>query len=401
MIAYHFPPLAGSSGIQRTLRFAKYLPEFDWQPLVLTTTTNAYVQKSNDQLKDIPQNCVVARAPAFDAARSLSIRGRYLAATSRPDRWLSWWPGAVLYGMQLISRYKPDVIWSTYPIATAHLIAHTLHRLSGISWIADFRDPMAQEGDPSDPRLWQSFKRVEHKVFSSAVKCTFTTSGAVRFYAQQYPDYHGQLVCIENGYDEEAFTGLEFSSLPLNIGKLTILHSGIVYPMERNPSHLFQAIAKLRDLREIDASRFKIRFRAPVHESLIQDLVEKYQLQSLVEILPPLPYRDALTEMSRADGLLIMQAAICNYQIPAKLYEYFRCNRPIIALAEPEGDTAQTLMKAGVRSIAKLNQPSDIVDLLRRFMRSDVEGMMPAPSAVEMASRRERTREFAQLLDSI
>jgi hypothetical protein len=129
--------------------------------------------------------------------------------------------------------------------------------------------------------------------------------------------------------------------------------------------------------------------------------VEKYQLQSLVEILPPLPYREALAEMSRADALLIMQAAICNYQIPAKLYEYFRCNRPIIALAEPEGDTAQTLIKAGIRSIARLNQPSDIVDLLERFMCADVEGMTPVPGAVETTSRRERTREFAQLLDSI
>lgn len=189
MIAYHFPPLAGSSGIQRTLRFAKYLPDFGWQPLVLTTTTNAYARTSDDQLKDVPQNCIVVRAPALDAAKSLSIRGRYLAITARPDRWISWWPSAVLYGIQMIFRYKPDVIWSTYPIATAHLIGHTLHRFFGIPWIADFRDPMTQDGDPSDPRLWESFKRVENMVFSRATKCTFTTPGAACFYDHQYPDY--------------------------------------------------------------------------------------------------------------------------------------------------------------------------------------------------------------------
>lgn len=401
MIAYHFPPLAGSSGIQRTLRFAKYLPEFGWQPLVLTTTTNAYAQTSDDQLKDVPKNCVIARAPAFDAASSLSIRGRYLAATARPDRWLSWWPGAVLYGMRMILRYRPDVIWSTYPIATAHLIGHTLHRFSGIPWVADFRDPMAQEGDPSDPRLWRSFKRVEEKVFSRAARCTFTTPGAVRFYEQQYPGRGGKMICIENGYDEEMFVALDADRRPLNAGKRTLLHSGIVYPSERDPTHLFQAIARLRDAGEINASGFQVRFRAPVHEQFLRALAEKHQLQALVEILPSLPYQEALTEMLRADALLIMQAANCNNQIPAKLYEYFRCNRPILALTEPEGDTAQTLVKAGIRSIARLDRPSDISDLLGRFARSDIEGMLPAHSAVEASSRRGRTREFAQLLDGI
>jgi hypothetical protein len=260
---------------------------------------------------------------------------------------------------------------------------------------------MAQEGDPSDPKLWRSFKRVEDKVFSQAAKCMFTTPGAVRFYQEQYPSCRDKVTCIENGYDEEVFTGLATDLSPLNAGKLTILHSGIVYPSERDPTHLFQAIAMMRDAGRVNASDFQVRFRAPVHDSLLRKLIDTYQLQSYIEILPPLPYREALLEMLRADALLIMQAANCSNQIPAKLYEYLRCNRPILALTEPGGDTAQALMKSGIRSIARLDQPSDIADLLGRFVRNDVHGLTPTPAAVVGSSRRARTREFAQMLDSI
>ena len=90
MIAYHFPPLAGSGGIQRTLRFAQYLPEFGWQPLVLTAYPCAYEQTSIAQLSEIPQEIVVKYAFALNTAKHLAIAGRYPAFLVRPDRWLTW-----------------------------------------------------------------------------------------------------------------------------------------------------------------------------------------------------------------------------------------------------------------------------------------------------------------------
>ena len=83
MVAYHFPPLAGSSGIQRTLRFVQHLPAFGWQPLVLTTQTGAYERISNDLLADVPHDVTVRRAFALDTTRHLSIKGRYLGWTVR------------------------------------------------------------------------------------------------------------------------------------------------------------------------------------------------------------------------------------------------------------------------------------------------------------------------------
>ena len=114
MVAYHFPPLAGSSGVQRTLRFVQHLPSFGWEPLVLTTHPRAYEQTGDDLLADIPEGTVVSRAFALDASRHLAIGGRYLGFTARPDRWISWKFAAIQQGLRLIRKFRPQAIWSTY-----------------------------------------------------------------------------------------------------------------------------------------------------------------------------------------------------------------------------------------------------------------------------------------------
>ena len=205
MIAYHFPPLAGSSGIQRTLRFAQHLPSLGWQPLVLSVSPLAYEKTSDDLLADVPAGTVVRRAFALDTARQLQVAGRYMGWMARPDRWISWRFDGVRQGLKLVQEFAPEAIWSTYPIPTAHVIASILHRKTGIPWIADFRDPMAQDGYPADPRTRQSYLAIEADVASQARYCVFTTPGAARDYQQRYPAARERMVVIENGYDEESF----------------------------------------------------------------------------------------------------------------------------------------------------------------------------------------------------
>src|SRR5215510_13823207 len=94
MIAFHYPPLRGSSGIQRTLKFSRYLPDYGWQPIILTAKPQAYPQVGEDQLHEIPESVPVIRAFALDTARHLSFRGYYLRRMALPDRWVSWWLGA-------------------------------------------------------------------------------------------------------------------------------------------------------------------------------------------------------------------------------------------------------------------------------------------------------------------
>ena len=405
MIAFHFPPLAGSSGIQRTLRFVQHLPAHGWNPIVLSAHPRAYDRTSNDLLSSVPPHTVVERAFALDASRQLSLRGRYPGFLARPDRWRSWVLGAIPAGLRLIRRYQPDIIWSTYPIATAHLIGHHLRRLTGIPMVADFRDPMVQDGYPADPQTYRSFERVEQRVVRDAARLVFVAPSAQAVYRTRYPHVAAErFVLIENGYDEESFIEAErgLDATPLNPGCFTLLHSGIVYPSERDPSAMFEALGRMKRDGRVDSRSLRLRFRAPIHDELLQRLASSSNTSDLIEVLPPIPYASALQEMLRADGLLVMQGANCNEQVPAKLYEYFRAGRPILGLADPVGDTAKVMIAAGVGNVAALERAGEAEAAMTRYLVEARSGMASAvPRRVlENMSRRARARALAAVFEA-
>lgn len=403
MVAYHFPPLAGSSGIQRALRLVQHLPAHGWTPIVLTADERAYERTGTDMLADIPAGTHVERAFALDAARHLSVAGRYLAMTARPDRWMSWKYDAVRRGLALVKVYRPAVLWSTYPIATAHVIGAELHRRTGLPWVADFRDPMAQPGYPSDPVTHRMFRDIEAHALSHAGLCTFTTPGAAREYSHRYPEAAHRIRIVENGYDESSFAAAEASleQSPLNPGCVTLLHSGVVYPSERDPSQLLEALSMLAARGEIVPGRLKLRFRASAHDEMIRQLADRHAVGGFVELLPPVGYRDALGEMLRADALLVMQASNCNDQVPAKVYEYLRSRRPILTLADPAGDTAAVLQKAGLQALSPLDDAQRIAALLSAFLHGRQPGTLPTPDAVSAASRAGRTAALVEQIEAL
>jgi hypothetical protein len=402
MVAFHFPPQAGSSGIQRTLRFVQHLPALGWQPLVLSASPHAYDKTDADLLADVPADTVVRRAFALDTARHLQLRRRYLGWMARPDRWISWKFDAIRQGLEMIEAYKPDVIWSTYPIATAHVIASALHQKSGLPWVADFRDPMAQDGYPTDPRTWQSFQRIEADAAARARFCVFTTPGAARLYQQRYPGMAERMVVLENGYDEESFLSAPNASVaPLASGRpLVMLHSGIVYPSERDPTQLFEALGRLKQAGTLMPQELRIRFRASVHDDLLKSLAQTHQVQDFIEVCPAIAYRDALAEMLEVDALLVMQASNCNAQIPAKVYEYLRAGKPVLGLTDPDGDTAGALRSAGLNDVVRLDSADDIALALPAVVQRIREGKSAQahPMAVQQASRLCRSASLAQLL---
>ena len=409
MIAFHFPPLAGSSGVQRTLRFIQHLPGLGWQPLVISAHPRAYERTSDDLLSDVPPETVVRRVFALDTARHLQIAGRYPGWMARPDRWISWKFAAVREGLKLIEEFKPDVIWSTYPIATAHVIASTLHRKCGIPWIADFRDPMAQDGYPVDPLTRQSYLDIEEDAAVRARYCVFTTPGAARTYQERYPATANRMVVLENGYDEESFSAVTqagrlppFNSRLSDTGlrPLVMLHSGIVYPSERDPTQLFMALGRCKSEGSLTPDGLLIRFRASVHDDLLQSLAIAHGAQDFIELCPAIPYREALAEMMAVDALLVMQASNCNAQIPAKIYEYLRAGKPILGLTDPAGDTAGVLRQAGLYDIARLDSADEIALLLPEFVLNWRNGVavLPKAIAVQRASRLGRSEALAALL---
>lgn len=405
MVAYHFPPLRGSSGIQRTLRFVQHLPRCGWEPLVLTASPRAYEDTSDDQMRQVPEGTVVERAFALNTARHLSLFGRYPGALALPDRWATWRFDAVAKGMAMIKRYRPDAIWSTYPIATAHVIGSTLARRSGLPWIADFRDPMAQDGYPSDPRAWKAYRAIEEDALRRAAASVFTTPGCAQLYRDRYPDIDAtRSVVIENGYDEETFARAEADRAPdpsKRDGRFVLLHSGVVYPDERDPRPLFAALGRLKRDGTLKATEFCLRLRASAYDPMLADLATQHDVADLVSLEPAIPYHAALQEMLNVDGLLILQASNCNQQIPAKLYEYVRAKRPVMALTDPIGDTAVTLRHAGLTSIARLDDVDSIAQAIPAFIARVRAGdeAIAKPEAIAASSREGRARTFAELLD--
>ncbi len=407
MIAYHYPPEGSSSGVQRTLKFSQYLGEHGWTPLVLTAHPRAYPVSRADQLADIPEGAVVRRAFALDSARHLSVAGRYLGFSALPDRWVSWWPSAVWAAIRLVRKYRPKAIWSTYPIATAHLIGWSVQRLTGLPWVADFRDSMTEDEYPRDPRQRRIYRRLERRTVERCAKAIFTTPGAVRMYRERYPDLPAsRFALVPNGFDEENF--IEAESLPsLSLAArgrpVVLLHSGALYPSERDPSSFYRAIAALLRERRLDPSMLRIVLRATGHDAHHRRLIQEVGIQEIVTLEPPLPYREALREMMDADGLLVFQASNCNHQVPAKIYEYMRARRPVLALTDPSGDTAATLRSAGLGFIVPLDDEEAIKSALPEFVRAIREGRIEIASEAEVArhSRRARSGQLAAIFDEI
>jgi len=404
LIAFHFPPQAASSGIQRTLSFSKHLGKHGWEPLVVSAHPRAYSTHNPSQLGSVPPELVVRRTFALDAKRHMGIKGRYPELLALPDRWISWWLGAVPAGLALVRAYRPQVIWSTFPIATAHLIGLTLHRLTGLPWVADFRDPMLQSSYPVSRLQRKIYQWIEYQAITRCQMAVFTTHSAMNAYRTRFPHLPAEkFTVIENGYDEDGFDLPAAAPAAAGARRITLLHSGVLYQTGRDPSAFFEAIARLKQAGQADADGLRVVLRAPGEIPAVAALAQKYGVQDIVEVLPPVPYREALQEMLAADGLMVFQGSQFNTQIPAKVYEYFRTRKPIIGLVDPQGETAHVLRAAGFDSLAAMDRRDAIVPVLERFIDAVRQGQAHVASEelVAASSRTHRAGQLAQVLAQV
>jgi glycosyltransferase involved in cell wall biosynthesis len=349
---------------------------------------------------------LVHRAFACDTIRHLYIRSALLQWLVVPDQWASWWLGAVPVGLRLLRRYRPAIIWSTYPIATAHLIGLTLHRLTGVPWIADFRDSMTEDDYPLEPTRRRVCRWLERLTVNHCTRAVFTTPGAIQMYTKRYPDISpARLTRIANGYDEENFLAAEraIGNRTSPNGRLVLVHSGALYPLERDPRPFFAALAALRRDGKLATPELQIILRASGYEDIYRRQIQEHGLADMVLLKASLSYREALAEMLRADGVLLFQASNCNHQIPAKVYEYLRARRPIFALTDLQGDTAGVLKAAGIDTVVPWDSSEQIAQGFLEFLAQVRAGKAPLASEEEIAqhSRRTRTQELVQLLEAI
>lgn len=413
LIAFHFPPFKGSSGLERTLAFCRHLPRFGWQPIVLAAHERAYPAVSDERSGDVPAGTIVERPFAIDTSRHLAIRGAYPGWAAIPDRWIGWVLGAIPRGLMMIRRHRPRVIWSTYPIATAHVIGWALHRLSGVHWIADFRDPMVEYNHrlnywaPQDSRLRKSRLWIERLCARHAARVVFCTNGAREIFTERYPDFPAErAIVIPNGFDEEAFRTArpesDTHSAPDGSRTLKMLHSGVLYPgPDRDPSQFLKAIAGFLAARPDWRGKLQIVFRASGFDPTYAPMIRSLGLEDTVTLAPPVPYRQALAEMLTSDVLLAFQGYTSNPAIPAKVYEYLRARRPILALLDANGDTAHLLRREGVGTVLPIENAEEILAGLGSFLESVMNGtatVLPLEGAARF-ERGNRAADLASVLD--
>jgi glycosyltransferase involved in cell wall biosynthesis len=396
VIAFHFPPVQGSSGYLRTLKYVRHLPRFGWEPVVLTVNTRAYASTDPALLKQVPEGVKVHRSFALDASRHLAFKGRYPAFLAVPDRFATWIPFGIRDGVRLVREHGIDAVFSTYPIPSAHAVGRGVARRTGRPWLADFRDPMWDEfvGTSSSAEL-RARKSLEQGSLEACSHATVTTSGMKDLFHARYPHVPAsRITAIPNGYDEDDFQGVERTARAPG-ARFSLVHAGLLDPVDRDPEPFFEGLRRALDrglLREAEA---EIRLFAPGHEGRIRDLLERRNLAGVVQVLKPVTYKESLKAMAASDVLLLFQGPSCDKQIPAKLYEYFRIGRPILALTTTSGETGRLVEACRGGKVVDPGDPEAIAASLGEFFAALRSGAdLPAATP-------ERAARLAALLDGI
>ena len=298
MIAYYFPP-SGVSGIYRTMRFLKYLPECAWRPVVLTLRPDAYEvgEPRDDSLHEqLPTDLTVIRTtelrileglqrlrdlrqraeavPVEQTSQPLHER-RQVAASwwqrfkdavtgmlSTPDRQIGWWLPAVWAGRQAIRHHEIGVLYSTGKPWTAHLVGYGLRRLTHTPWVADFRDPWLN--NPSSApmsRLRQAIEaRLERMVISRADVVVANTEVVRQEWMQRYPFLKpDKVVTITNGFDPDEQWPHDVPPVPRSsqVPVLTLTHAGALYA-QRYPHDFFVALDRVLTNGTVPAERLRV-----------------------------------------------------------------------------------------------------------------------------------------------
>jgi len=261
-----------------------------------------------------------------------------------PDRWgLTWIPCALVKGKKLLKQYKPDVIWSSSPIPSTHYIAQKLSSEGNIPWVADYRDPFHYMNGSAGKRLDKLHKKIDSQTLKQASKLTFATQQVRDLYYKEYGGLVSEKsMVIENGFDESNFKKLaELPAMesPFSPNKFSLYYSGVLYAHGRDPKPIFDALALLQHEGKINEDNFELIFQgAGDGQDFLQHL-DGLGIAKLVKFIPPVSFIHALSNMMQCNALLLIQDERFNKQIPGKLYEYFRSQKPVLVKAHQDGAT--------------------------------------------------------------
>lgn len=369
MVAFHYPP-ATDAGASRTQKFSEYLSDYGWDPIVLTATPNAY--RKCDPTYQAPEKLAgkIHRAFSLNSARDLSIFGRYPRIFEYPDWYLSWYWHAMRKGKALVRQHQPDVIWSTFPASTAHLIAGRLAKKYNLPWVADFRDPLGSHYDELiTGNSFASF--IDKKTFETADHLVFVCEQAANLYKKIYFD-RPSISVIGNGFDDSIYETAKNYRVKPEKKQFVMSYFGSVYvgasTSARYLPPFLKAIASLKEKGVITAQKFQVMFWGSDGLERYDELIESLGIRDLITGNERISQKEAMQKMIESDSLMLLQGPVFNCQIPLKFYEYVATGNPILALTERDGATGMAAREIGNVIIAPMNDVVKISDAVEEAL---------------------------------
>ncbi len=419
IITYYWPP-AGGPGVQRWLKFVKYLREFGVDPVVYVPENPTYPLVDSSLVLEIPKGITILKHPIvepyrfaeiFSKKESKTISKGIIAGKTKqsfiqrlllfvrgnffiPDARKFWIQPSVSYLEKYLLESQIDTIITTGPPHSVHLIGKALKTKMNLNWIADFRDPWTTIGYHDKLKLTrrsiQKHKALEKEVLETAdhiVVTSFTTQ-------KEFQEITGQPISvITNGYDVTTV-----SEIPLD-KKFTISHIGSLLS-GRNPKHLWKALFELTVENEAFLDAFRLQLVGAVSDDVLSSIKEA-GLSDFLELRHYVSHHEAI-KIQRSSQLLLLieiDSAATRCIIPGKLFEYMVSKRPILALGPADADISKLILETNSGCFFEYHEYKAVkAQLLEYFKAYQNEELESRVTSIEQYSRRELTKKMAQIL---
>ena len=427
IISYYWPP-TGGSGVQRWVKFAKYLPAEGWQPVIYTPSNPEALAIDKSLVDEIPPEVEVIKRKIFEpygiyrrllGRKSASdggsdevnpVNGQKKTLKQRlfmairgnlfiPDPRCLWIKPSIRFLKKYLKSHPVDIIISTGPPHSMHLIALGLARATGLPWIADFRDPWTRlfyfKHLSMSGRVVEKHRKLEKTVLDSA-SAVVAVSPLVRRDFMEMTRTRVEL--ITNGYDESDFD----DAVVENDGYFNITHTGL-FAADGNPTVLWKILAdKCRQDREFN-EMLRIRLAGKTDKEII-DSIKEAGLGAHLRDNGYQPHQVAVKEQKNSSVLLLPLRKEPEYKavLPGKLFEYMAAGRPILGIGQPDGAMAMVMEESKTGKVFDWDDSAAIsgfIDKCWEMFRND--DMESSAADISSYSRRALTGKMASLMDSL
>ena len=399
LLAYYYLP-DNTSGVQRAVRLAKYLPRHGYDTTVICSSHAG-------ELPGVPG--VVHVPSAANRWQQANRWSRFAAGVQRLlpyNEQLPWVPHAVAAARHLVSQRRTAAVLSTAPPLASHFAALWLKKRHGLIWIADFRDPLL--GNPGRPRNWaKPYDAVlERWIFSQADALIAVTDAVAHEWRHRYPAWAHKVHVIWNGFDpEDAISPAPVPPRPYKV----LAHIGVLY-VQRHPVAMAASLERLIRRGLLEPGAIRLRFVGPIQQEAqfaSHPAVSALTQKGCVEMDGRLiPRHEALRETATSDFLLLLDiVSLSNvgYTVPAKLYDYILTGRPILAVTDHNSPVERILAQSGVLYVCLYHDDSD-AELDRKLLalfHLPVEPRNPSPLFIEQFDGSRQAGTVAALLDKL